>query len=96
MTNILYLLLGLIALALLTSYPVRAWWHDMRADSDQDELDRRTRDFSSSDIWAANTARMIVWHCDYADALRQQSTLIKLWTAARGGFAGLRSAWRAR
>lgn len=94
MNTLIAIVAGFAVLAAITSFPMRAWWHDTRAEWDQDELNHRTADFSRSDKWAANTALMISWHCDYADELRARSTLLRLWAGAKAAAVDMRKAMR--
>ncbi len=67
-----------------------AWWHEMLADSDDDELFDRSVRGASSDVWCANVVRLINWRREEARRLRESSTLLRLARAVRNAWADFR------
>lgn len=71
---------------------ILAWWHDKRADWNQDELDLRTEEFSASDVWACRVAVSIAWHRDEAERRRASSRMLRLFRAVAAAFRDMRRA----
>ncbi len=58
-----------------------AYWHQFWADCDDDELHRRTRERTCSDIWACNTVRGINYRRKRIEELRANSRTLPVWSA---------------